>query len=271
MSTYVIGDIHGCFRTLQSLLHLIRFDPRHDRLWIVGDLVNGGPDSLSVLRWAFQHQEAIQTVLGNHDVYLLGRAFGACRRKSRDTLDAILKAPDCEELIEWLRFRPLLIRDGGNALVHAGLMPDWSFDQAFELADSIQRQLRGKSASPFLRDLFEKKRDFWDPESRPRVQRLLGLQILTTLRTCRNDGQICRRFTGPPEEAPGGCIPWYINRKTRAEDPLFYFGHWAALGFRRLPGAIALDSGCVWGGQLTALRLHDTQVFQVPNSDMTPA
>lgn len=267
MPTYVIGDVHGCFRTFQKLLERIRFNPNEDRIYFVGDLVNGGSESLSMLRWAHHHRDIVEVTLGNHDIYLLARAFDVCRRKSRDTLDAVLEATDRWDLIDWLRRRPLLFRRGHLALVHAGLMPDWSLETAAELALSIESKLQSDSAADFLGELFEKKREAWDPRAKPRLRRLVALQVLTTLRTCRTNGTICRRFAGPPEEAPDGCVPWYESRSRFSDDPLFIFGHWAALGFRRLPGAIALDSGCVWGGSLTAVRLDDFEVFQLANSE----
>jgi bis(5'-nucleosyl)-tetraphosphatase (symmetrical) len=267
VAIYAIGDVQGCHHTLQRLLDQIRFDPDADRLWLVGDLVNRGPRSLEVLRWARSLGERLTVVLGNHDLHLLGRAFGTRPAKRHDTLDAVLEAPDREELIQWLRSRPLLHREGPFVLVHAGLLPSWTFEQAAELAREVEAALGGPEPEQLLKALAERK----PPTGREGLgatgRRRVAVQSFTRLRTCRTDGRVCERFTGPPEEAPEGCLPWFELRDDHSAAVTVVCGHWATLGLRMQPGLMALDTGCVWGGSLTAVRLEDQEVFQEPLAD----
>ncbi len=261
MATFAIGDVHGCLGELRSLLDQIEFRPGRDRLWLVGDLVNGGPHSLEVLRWAHRHRGSLVSVLGNHDLYALARFAGTVRRKKRDTLDALLAAPDAGELMDWLRRRPLLHLGGDRLLVHAGLAPQWSVDEAGALAGEVQADLRGPGWKGFLKDYFNASRRGWTSRLQGRERLLAALRIFTMIRTCKPAGRICFDFSGPPEEAPDGCLPWYRLRPPG--EPKLLFGHWAALGYRELPNGHGLDSGLVWGGKLTALRLGDGRVFQI--------
>lgn len=267
MATYAVGDIQGCYRTLRRLLERCRFDPEADRLWLVGDLVNRGPRSLEVLRWARDLGDRVTAVLGNHDAHLLGRAHGTRPPRSRDTLDAVLGAPDRDELIGWLRRRPLLHREGDLALLHAGLLPSWTLDRAAELAGEVEEVLSGPEPERLLRALAEARPRPWreglDEEDRWRVT----VHALTRLRTCRDDGRVCEGFTGPPEKAPEGCRPWFELRDGLDAGVTVVCGHWATLGLRQAPGILALDTGCVWGGALTAVRLEDRKVFQEPLAD----
>jgi bis(5'-nucleosyl)-tetraphosphatase (symmetrical) len=267
MATYAIGDVHGCFETLRRLLRRCRFDPRADRLWLVGDLVNRGPSSLAVLRWAVEHDHRVVTVLGNHDLHLLARAAGVSEARRRDTLEEVLAAPDRDDLLAWLRRRPLLHRKGRFVLVHAGLFPAWTVELAETVARETEEALRGPSAARLLAAVERKQPERWknglDGLERARV----ALAGFTRLRRVSEDGRTCPELDGQPEQAPRGCRPWYELRRpeaSAAEGPTVLFGHWAALGFRRLPGAICLDSACAWGRSLTALRLDDSEVFQEP-------
>lgn len=267
MSTFVIGDIHGCFETLLALLDRIGFSERRDRLWLTGDLVNAGPYSLETLRWAKQHTDAVTAVLGNHDLYLLGRAGEACPRKKRDTLEQVLRAPDCRELLEWLRQHPLAFADSSRFLVHGGLLPGWTTDRALALSRRAERWLRGPDSNRLLKSLFSRKRHTWCEDVDPLEEACGTLQVMTTLRTCRRDGWICHAFTGPPREAPKGCHPWY-SFPSRTDGPThYYFGHWAALGLCQGHRFTGLDSGCAWGGSLSAVRLEDGKTFQQPRID----
>jgi len=269
LSTYAVGDIQGCFATLMKLLEGIRFDPESDRLWLVGDLVNRGPRSLEVLRWARALDRRVTLVLGNHDFHLLARAYGAAGPKRRDTLDAVLGAPDRDELVEWLRRRPLLHREGGYVLVHAGLLPEWTPAKAERLAREVQKGFAEPRFQSLLRrmggDAPRRWRDSLSGIARFRVI----VNAFTRLRTCHADGRMCLEFSGPPGEAPPGCLPWFAQPGRRSHKTTVIFGHWAALGFHLAPGVIGLDSGCVWGGRLTAVRLEDGAVFQEPLADVT--
>jgi bis(5'-nucleosyl)-tetraphosphatase (symmetrical) len=267
MATYAIGDIQGCHRTLDRLLARIRFDPAADRLWLVGDLVNRGPRSLEVLRWARSLGRRVTVVLGNHDLHLLGRAFGTRPPKRHDTLDPVLEAPDRQDLIDWLRRRPLLYREGPHVLVHAGLLPSWTLEDAEGLAREVEASLGGSGPRRLLAALAARRPPVWGPELDAIDRQRVAVQSFTRLRTCRDDGEVCERFTGPPEEAPEGCRPWFELRADGTAGRTVVCGHWASLGVRRQPGLMALDSGCFWGGSLTAMRLEDEEVFQEPLAD----
>ncbi len=264
MATYVIGDIQGCFRTLRALLRRIRFVPGRDRLWLVGDLVNRGPGSLSVLKWAAENDPHIVAVLGNHDLHLLAAAAGERSLRPRDTLDDILESPDREQLVHWLRQRPLLHRDGNTLMVHAGILPAWTLEDALQKAREAERALRGPDANAVLAHMNRRSEDRWSEELEGRKRINAILQVLTRMRTCTVDGRLCLDYNGPPAEAPPDCLPWFSvpERQTGGLD--VFFGHWAALGLYQAPGVSGLESGCVWGGPLTALRLEDRKVFQEP-------
>src|SRR5215210_8052210 len=197
MATYAIGDVHGCFKTLQKLLQKIQLDPRHDRLWLVGDLVNRGPRSLEVLRWAAEQGDRIVAVLGNHDLHLLARAAGVASPKRRDSMEDVLGAPDRDGLLAWLRTRPLLHREGGHILVHAGLFPEWSPEQAEELARETEAALSGGGAPGLLASIDRKADERWDEglEDGDRIR--VALAGFARLRTLQPGGRMCSSFSGP--------------------------------------------------------------------------
>ncbi len=265
MATYAIGDIQGCYRTLERLLERIEFDSARDRLLLVGDLVNRGPHSADVLRWAMRNDRAVRTVLGNHDLHLIARALGAARRKKRDTLGDVLDAPNLHDMIDWLRTRPLAHRENGYLVVHAGLLPSWTVEDAERLSGEAEEALQSRDVVRILESLGE-------PPTRPWSEELTGLERLrlvfqgfTRLRTCTREGIPQLDFSGPPEEAPPGCRPWFAAPGRRSRDATVIFGHWAALGLYLAPRAIGLDTGAVWGNALTAIRLDDRTVFQEPS------
>jgi len=264
MATYAIGDVHGCFDTLQRLLRRIQYDQRQDRLWFVGDLVNRGPRSLDVLRWAVEEEDRIVVVLGNHDLHLLGLNWGVSPLKRRDTLDELLAAPDRDDLLEWLRRRPLFHRESGCALVHAGLFPAWGLDKAERLAREVEAWLRGERAAELVATVEKKTAERWKSGLAGFERVRIALAGFARLRTLHEDGRMCSEFSGPPWEAPKGCTPWFAMPGRRSAEERVVFGHWAALGLWRQDGIAALDTGCAWGRELTALRLDDGEVFQVP-------
>jgi bis(5'-nucleosyl)-tetraphosphatase (symmetrical) len=264
MATYAIGDIHGCFETLQALLEAIRFSPRDDRVWLVGDLVNRGPRSADVVRWAAGLGDRAVTVLGNHDLHLLARAAGLARPKRRDTLEDVLDAPDAQDLLDWLRQRPLIHREGDDVMVHAGLFPAWTLERAEELAREVERELRDGHAMPLLESVDRKTDERWKEGLPTGERRRVALAGFAKLRLLREDGRMCAGYSGPPEQAPRHCIPWFAAGERRNRDARIVFGHWAALGLRTGDGFAGIDSGCAWGGELTALRLDDGAVFQEP-------
>ena len=267
MAVYALGDIQGCYQTFQKLLDRIGFNPSDDRLWLTGDLVNRGPRSLDVLRWAYRHRDSLVTVLGNHDLKLLACAVSAAPVKPRDTFQDVLEAHDRDELLDWLRRRPLVHCEDRFVLVHAGLLPSWTLDEAGRFAEELQAALAGPDYAETLRALYADAAVAWEDEMTG-VQRYRGLaDIFTRMRLCTLAGRPDYGYTGPPGDAPDGLVPWFSVPNRRTTEQTILFGHWAALGFHRSPGIVALDSGCVWGGALSAVRLPDLKLFQEPLAD----
>lgn len=265
MSTWVIGDLQGCWTTFQTLLGVIRFNRKKDRIWLAGDLVNRGPGNLQILRWCVENDAAVTAILGNHDLHLLARAAGLKGPGTRETLDDVLTAPDREDLLAWLRARPLMHVQDGYALVHAGLLPQWTLAIAQEEAERISRKLRKKPDSRLLVPPPGTEPLLWTPDG-PR--RRISLAALTGLRVVDREGRILRDYKGPPERAPRGTRPWYAAKGRRWKgQATVLFGHWAALGHRRGKDWVSLDSGCVWGNKLTAWRIGDGATVQVPNQE----
>ena len=262
MATFAIGDVHGCFRTLQHLVKAIRFDPDRDRLWLVGDLVNRGPGSLEVLRWVRQLGDRAVCVLGNHDLKLLACGLGIRSSEKKLQLGSILAAEDCQELLAWLRSRPLVHREGGLVLVHAGLLPGWTVDQAVRLGGEIQRRLAGPGAVELLQCLAARKLSEFKEKEPGSLRLAAALRAMTQLRTLDTDGSMDLDFVGPLAEMPDHLIPWFSFSGRRSRSATIVFGHWAALGPFQARGIAGLDSNCVRGGRLTAMRLEDGRIFQ---------
>ncbi len=264
MGTYAIGDIQGCFLEYQQLLELIDFAPGRDRLWLVGDLVNRGPGSLETLRHVKSLGDAAVTVLGNHDLHLLTVAAGHTRQHRRDTLRPILEAPDREELLGWLRTRPLVHVEGSFALIHAGLIPAWSITQAQELAQEVEAALAGPDHDVLLRVLYGNEPD-WRDDLRGWDRLRAIVNVCTRLRFCTADGRLDYDEKRGAEHAPEGYAPWFQIPARRSATHTLVCGHWSTLELRLEPRVWMLDSGCLWGGTLTAIRLEDGAVFQVPS------
>ncbi len=273
-ATYAIGDVQGCYRTLRRLLRRLPFDPARDRLWLAGDLVNRGPRSLDVLRWAREERARLgarfRLVLGNHDLHLVARSLGVRPSKRSDTLEPVLEAADGPALVRWLRHRPLLYREGrpGNerVLVHAALHPAWSTRQAEALARAVEGRLAGPRAGALLASLGDGA-VAWRRKLNRERRLQAALYAFTLMRACGRDGRPCRGFSGPPEDAPRGCLPWFAVPGRRSARATVVCGHWAALGLQVSRGLVALDSGCVWGRRLSAVRLEDRAVFQEAMAD----
>ena len=240
------------------------FDPARDRLLFVGDLVNRGPDSLGCLRFVKSLGDRAVSVFGNHDLHLLCVAEGVERKRKRDTLDELLGAPDRGELLAWLRERPLLHEEGGFVVVHAGLLPEWTVEKAGALAREVEARLRGADYRTFLARMYGDEPARWD-DGLTGVDRLrVIVNAMTRLRVCAGDGAMALDFKGEPGEVPRGTIPWFDIDGRRSADHTIVFGHWSALGLVQRNDVVALDSGCVWGRSLTAMRLEDRRLFQVP-------
>jgi len=262
MATYAIGDVHGCFETLRRLLRQVGYDPGRDRLWFVGDLINRGPGSLPMLRWAAEQGDRIVVVLGNHDLHLLARAAGVSPAQRRDTLEEIREAPDRDDLVAWLRGRPLVHREGSLLLVHAGLFPEWTPGETERLAREVEERLRGEKSAKLLATVDQKTAEKWKDGLSGFDRARAALAAFTRLRTLEPDGRMCADFSGPPALAPKGCRPWFAIPGRRSAGMTVIFGHWAALGLKVGNGIAALDTGCAWGRELTALRLDDWRIFQ---------
>lgn len=260
MATYVIGDIQGCFDELEALLERIAFQRGSDRLWFVGDLVNRGPGSLEVLRLVRALGQDATVVLGNHDLHLLCVAEGLVRSRPDDTLDAVLAADDAAELLHWLRHRSLLHCEGGYAMVHAGLLPQWSVARALELAREVERALRALDYRDFLANLYGSEPRAWDDALEGWNRLRVIVNAMTRMRFCSAEGSM--DFEAKGVDPPPGYAPWFATRTDPAE-PTLLCGHWSALGLRLGRRLVALDSGCVWGGALSALRLEDRTLYQV--------
>ncbi|MDR0563464.1 MAG: symmetrical bis(5'-nucleosyl)-tetraphosphatase [Azoarcus sp.] len=263
MATYALGDIQGCYSALRRLLDVCAFNPATDRLWFVGDLVNRGPESLQVLRFVQSLGEAATVVLGNHDLYLLMLHAGLKPRNSRDNLNDILTAPDRDELLRWLARRPLLHVEGQHVMVHAGLLPQWTVAKAQELAEEVQSVLAGKNAQKFLLRLMGNRPDYWENKLKGWGRLRVIVNAFTRMRFCTPSGHMLMRAKGPPSDSPKGALPWFSLPVPTPREHTIVCGHWSALGLYRAPGIIALDTGYIWGGPLTALRLEDGEVFQV--------
>ncbi|RJG10806.1 symmetrical bis(5'-nucleosyl)-tetraphosphatase [Massilia cavernae] len=276
MKTYAIGDLQGCAHEAGVLLERIHADAGGEaRVLYVGDLINRGPDSLGALRRvrALQVQGGgrVEALLGNHDLHLLAVAAGAQAVSPSDTLDEILAAPDREELIAWLRQRPLAMLAGGHLLVHAGVLPQWTAARTMELAGEVQDALRGDGWVEFLRQMYGNKPDRWD-ESLAGYNRLRCIvNALTRMRLCTPDGVMDfkqKESAGAPEGS--GLVPWFELPGRRTQDVTVVFGHWSALGLLLRDKVIGLDSGCVWGGKLTAICLDDRSLLQVDCPEYKP-
>lgn len=271
MATYAIGDIQGCFEALQRLLAKCQFDQRHDRLWLVGDLVNRGPQSLEVLRFVRNLGPAAITVLGNHDLHLLMLAENCAKPSHDDTLDEILAASDRDELLNWLRHRPLMHVTGEFAMVHAGLLPQWSITQAQALAGEVEVTLRGGNYLKFLGHMRGSEPRSWRNDLTGWARLRVIVNGMTRLRFCSIAGEMEFRSKGTVRDAPPGYLPWFEIPGRRSGGSVLVTGHWSALGLKLTPELLALDSGCFWGGQLSAVRLEDRAVFQVESRVATPA
>lgn len=264
MAIYAIGDVQGCCAPLRRLLDRVRFDPVRDRVWFVGDLVNRGPDSLGVLRLVRDLGDRATVVLGNHDLHLLVAAAGHQRVRRGDTFQDILAAPDRDELLHWLRSRPLFHIEGGVAMVHAGLLPQWSVEDAASLAREVEAVLRGDDCDRFFRHMYGDKPDRWDDRLADIDRWRAVVNAMTRMRICSPGGVMEFQHKGELDDIPPGYSPWFDVPARRSRSHMLVFGHWSALGVVRGAGYVALDSGCVWGGTLTAIRLDDGLLFDVP-------
>ncbi len=264
MATYAVGDIQGCFFSFQRLLEDVHFDPDTDRLWLVGDLINRGAGSLATLRWLYAHRSCVTSVLGNHDLHTLAVAEGFVPAHKSDTLNELLTAPDAPELLGWMRHQHMIHQEDGYVMVHAGLLPQWDIAQALALGREVETVLRGPAYRDFLAHMYGNQPDHWRDDLQGYDRLRLITNAMTRLRVCSPEGRIDFKFKGELDRIPAGTVPWFDVPSRASRDATLVCGHWSALGLQRRSNFYALDTGCLWGGQLTAMRLEDKAVFQVP-------
>ena len=257
MALYAIGDVQGCFDELRALLDVVRFDPAADTVWFTGDLVNRGPDSLATLRFVRDLGDRAVTVLGNHDLHLLAIAHGHSSLKRKDTLQSILEAPDREVLLDWLRQQPLLHHDPGLdlTLLHAGLAPQWTVATARRLAAEVEQTLRDGDLEGYFSHMYGDTPERWKDGLSGWKRLRFITNCLTRMRYCSDDGRLALAAKGPPGTQPSGFRPWFDVPGRASRKARIVCGHWSALGFVARDDLLALDSGCLWGGSLTAVRL----------------
>lgn len=257
MAIFAVGDPQGCYDELQRLLTRIKFNPAEDRLWFTGDLVNRGPKSLEALRFVKSLGERAICVLGNHDLHLLALAAGVDKHKSFDTLDAVLSAPDRDELLDWLRHRPLLHHDAaqGFTLVHAGFPPQWDLATATQCARGLESTLRGADHAEFFRHMYGNQPTRWSDELQGIERLRFIVNCFTRLRYVSVEGDLDLASKGAPGSQPQGFMPWYAVPERKSADLHIVFGHWSTVGEVKGHNVYPLDTGCVWGGRLSALRL----------------
>jgi len=257
MAVYAVGDLQGCLDPFLALLERIDFDPALDRLWLAGDLVSRGPQSLETLRYVRDLGDAAVAVLGNHDLNLLGVAYGVRDANPKDRLEPILRAPDRDALLEWLRRRPLLHHDAalGYTLVHAGFAPQWDLPLAQACAREVEQVLRGPDYGSLLENMYGNQPDHWDAAGEGWDRLRFAINCFTRLRYVDESGRIDLKAKGAPRNQARGLHPWFQAPGRRSRDAAVVFGHWSALGIYLGDNVSGLDSGCVWGGHLSALRL----------------
>ena len=263
MTLFAIGDVQGCLERVHALVERIRTSCSTPELIFVGDLVNRGPESLATLRKLHSPGQPTSVVLGNHDLHLLAVANNVRKPGRSDTIQPILDAPDRKELLDWLRHQPLALFRDGHLIVHAGVLPQWTVEQTLELANEVERVLRSPDWGDFLQEMYGNTPTKWNDNLRG-VDRLRCIvNALTRMRYCEPDGTMVLNTPEDAKEAPPGLLPWYELPGRKTENVTVVFGHWSLRGLILRPNLIGLDTGCVWGGKLTAVRLHDRALFQV--------
>ncbi len=267
MATYAIGDIQGCDYAFQALLKRLNFNAKTDTLWLVGDIVNRGAGSLAVLRWCYQHRDSIRMVLGNHDLHAITVAHGIRKLNRSDTLQPIFDAEDGDTLLTWLRHQPLMIANDDYAMVHAGLLPQWTIDEALSYAKEVEAALQRDDYVTFLTNMYGNTPNRWHEDLTGYERLRVITNVMTRMRVCAPDGTLDFDFKGELLDVPDGLVPWFDLPIQSARKEMIVFGHWSALGLQQREHVYALDTGCLWGGKLTAVCLETKQIIQVPASE----
>ncbi len=263
MATYAIGDIQGCNHAFMALLSRLQFDAKRDKLWLVGDIINRGGGSLQVLRWCYQHQHSLKIVLGNHDLHALAVAHGLKPAHRGDTLQALLDAADSDTLFKWLRHQPLIHAENEYVMVHAGLFPQWTIEKAACLASEVECALQADSYLDFFANMYGNSPSHWHDELAGMDRLRTITNAMTRMRICTASGEMEFAFKGELQDVPAGYMPWFDVPARQSSDASIICGHWSALGLRQRENIIALDTGCLWGGKLTAFCLETKKITQV--------
>jgi bis(5'-nucleosyl)-tetraphosphatase (symmetrical) len=271
MATYAIGDIQGCYHAFIALLARLQFNPKHDALWLVGDIVNRGSGSLEVLRWCYQHQESIKIVLGNHDLHALAVLHELKAEHKSDTLQAIFHAPDRAVLLMWLRNQPLMHAENGYVMLHAGLLPQWTIDAALSFAREVEAVLQGDNYQHFLTNMYGSQPNQWHADLTGMDRLRIITNAFTRMRVCSLYGEMEFAFKGELPDVPAGYMPWFDVPTRQSQDSHIICGHWSALGLQQRSNIHALDTGCLWGGQLTAMNLETRAITQVNHDQLDVA
>ncbi|MEN9946008.1 MAG: hypothetical protein RLZZ293_394 [Pseudomonadota bacterium] len=264
MARYAIGDIQGCYAQFMKLLEVIDFNPSKDILYLVGDLVNRGPNSLEVLKWVYKNQDQVISVLGNHDIYLLARFNNLVKADHDDTLNSIINDKNAGKYIDWLRTCPLIYHDNEYILSHAGVYPYLSFNQMLHLNHAISNHFKKSNYVQFIHDIFGNKPNYWSDEYPLLKQMKFLINATTRMRFLERDsGALDYKYKGELSQMPPHLMPWFQSKFHPSISKKIIFGHWAALGFFHEQQFIALDTGCVWGRKLTAINLENYELNQV--------
>jgi len=264
VATYAVGDIQGCYYAFLALLQRLNFNHTQDKLWLVGDLVNRGTGSLEILRWCYQHQSSIQVVLGNHDLHALAVKYGARPAHKGDTLQPSIDAPDSDALYTWLRHQPLIWFEHDYAMLHAGLLPQWSIQTALALANEVEQTLQGDDFLVFFQKMYGGLPNQWHQNHSGYDRLRVITNALTRMRVCTADGEMEFAFKGELQDIPVPYMPWFDVPNRATGNVNIVCGHWSALGLSQRDRVFALDTGCLWGGALTAMCLETQAITQVP-------
>lgn len=262
MAHYAIGDLQGCYDELAALLEQIEFNHGTDTLWLVGDIVNRGPQSLESLQFVMQHESSVQMVLGNHDLHLLALCYGYGKLKKSDTLHSILKHPKLPEMRDFLRCQPLMRQTSTHVLTHAGLLPEWKIEEASIYAQEVEQCLQSRHPEQYFANMYGDVPSVWNNTLQGFERLRLITNVFTRMRTLHSDGQLDYEFKSTYDEIPQHLHAWFAMPNRQNLDKTIVFGHWSALGLRNENNIIALDTGAVWGGQLTAVDLATGVFYQ---------
>ena len=268
MSNYIIGDIQGCYREFIDLLDLIGFDTKNDKLWLTGDMINRGPDSLAVINFLMKHQDSVIAVLGNHELHFLAIANKIRLPSKNDSIEQILSSPNCDEIIRWLRTLPLIYysHDFNIAMVHAGIYPKWNLNEALAYGDKMHKLIESNNWVHVLSNMYGN-----DPANQEDIKsdednyRFI-LNVFTRMRYCSQEGELDLIINSPPGTQPAHLVPWYELSGINKASYRLFFGHWASLGIHTYKNVTCMDSGCVWGRSLTGFCIETSQFYSVPES-----